>query len=69
MTFKLTVGEIEACSREPVILRCLASVHEDIASDAETLGDHVRADYHITRASELKVQADILERESKARWE
>jgi len=62
MTFKLTVGEIEACGNKPIILRCLAATHEDIASGAETLGDEVRADYHITRASELKAQAEKLER-------
>jgi hypothetical protein len=67
MTFKLTVGEIEACSQEPTILRCLANTHEDIASGAETLCDEVRADYHLTRASELKVQAEKLEREQAAR--
>jgi hypothetical protein len=64
---KLTIGEIEACSKEPAILRVLASTHEDIASDAETLGDEVRASYHHTRASELNVAADAEEKEMKDR--
>jgi hypothetical protein len=61
--FKLTDSEIEACSMEPAILRSLADTHENIAERAETLGDDVRADYHITRASELNEQADAEERE------
>jgi len=65
--FELTDGEIQACSTEPTILRCMARTHEDIASDAETLGDEGRSSYHITRASELKAKADIEERVMKGR--
>jgi hypothetical protein len=65
--FKLTDGEIEACSTEPAILRVLANSHEDIASGAETMDDEVRASYHITRASELNARADAEEREMQDR--
>jgi hypothetical protein len=64
---ELTDSEIQACSMEPAILRLLANTHEDIASDAETLDNEVRASYHVTRASELNAKADAEEREMKDR--